>query len=115
MCSAAGMKASFTGLQTLKIKETDRIAAIQNELGKISGDFKLDKIENGKEYYKMTNKCNFSNIPRFKTYKDHRMAMAFASLALLHDIEFEKPEVVTKSYPEFWEDLKSIGFIIGDV
>jgi 3-phosphoshikimate 1-carboxyvinyltransferase len=115
MCSAVGMKASFTGLQTLKIKETDRIAAIQNELGKIAGDFKLDRVENDKEYYKINNKCNFSKIPRFKTYKDHRMAMAFASLALLHDIEFEKPEVVTKSYPNFWKDLESIGFVVSHV
>ncbi len=115
MCSGLGVNASFTGLKTLKIKETDRIAALQDELAKVKGNFELDRIENGQEYYRIDRKCSFDNMPRFETYKDHRMAMAFAPLALLHYIEIENADVVSKSYPGFWEDLKKLGFVISDV
>ena len=54
-------------------------------------------------------------VPRFATYKDHRMAMAFAPLALLAPIQIEMPEVVSKSYPAFWEDLEELGFVIQPV
>lgn len=115
MCAGLGTKAEFTGLKTLKIKETDRITALQNELKKIGSDMPLGRIDHGQEYYEINEKVNFKNVPRFATYKDHRMAMAFAPLALIHPIEIESPEVVSKSYPAFWEDLQSLGFVIEEI
>ena len=115
MCAGKGVKSLFTGLKTLRIKETDRIAALQKELGKIGSDMPLSHVENNQEYYAVEEQCVFQNIPRFETYKDHRMAMAFAPLALLHPIEIHKPHVVSKSYPGFWSDLQSLGFEIEEV
>lgn len=108
VCAALGHNASFTGLETLKIKETDRIAALQNELAKIG----VKLIEDNEVY---TLDCSGKFIPEhvvFETYEDHRMAMAFAPLAiLLPKIEFEDYKVVEKSYPDFWNDLKKAGFV----
>lgn len=94
----------LTGLETLKIKETDRIIALYNELKKcgtesIPTDSTLELME--------FNKIN--KIPFINTYNDHRMAMAFAPLALIHPIEFENPMVVEKSYPKFWKDMEILG------
>ena len=108
--ASLGIESEFTGLKTLRIKETDRIAAIQNELQKVNSDMFFSRKEKGQEYYKIDQKISFKDTPRFATYKDHRMAMAFGPLALLHPIEMEKPEVVSKSYPKYWEDLRSLGF-----
>ncbi|MCB0549375.1 MAG: 3-phosphoshikimate 1-carboxyvinyltransferase, partial [Phaeodactylibacter sp.] len=63
-----------------------------------------------KEYFHTSGKANLEGFPTFATYEDHRMAMAFAPLALLGPIRIEDPMVVAKSYPNFWEDLKRIGF-----
>lgn len=117
ICAAKGINASFTGLQTLRIKETDRIYAVDKELSKISGSFKQSTESKKEEVYLIDKTTTFDNekTPRFATYKDHRMAMAFAPLALLHPIEIEKPEVVSKSYPSFWEDLESLGFVVEPV
>jgi len=115
MCAGLGVEGELTGLKTLRIKETDRIAAMQNELSKIESTLAYGHEEEGQEYYEIRQKVKFGDVPRFSTYKDHRMAMAFAPLALLHPIEIENPEVVSKSYPGFWEDLKSLGFEIEDV
>ncbi len=112
ICAAKGIRARFTGLQTLSIKETDRISALHNELSKISCGF-MESTERG--FYEVTGKIQFNGIPQFATYKDHRMAMAFAPLALLHPIRIEEPEVVSKSYPRFWDDLKLLGFRITHV
>ena len=112
MSAGLGQKSEFTGLQTLRIKETDRIAAVQNELQKVQSDMPLGRTQNEKEFYAINKKAVFESTPRFSTYKDHRMAMAFAPMALLHSIEIEKPNVVSKSYPGFWEDLEKIGFVI---
>ncbi|MGN6398264.1 MAG: 3-phosphoshikimate 1-carboxyvinyltransferase [Mucilaginibacter sp.] len=107
VCAALGHEATFTGLETLKIKETDRIAALQNELAKIG----VKLIEKG-QIYKLD--CSEKSIPNrifVNTYHDHRMAMAFAPLALvIPEIEFEDADVVEKSYPAFWKDLKKVGF-----
>lgn len=108
VCSAAlGHSATFTGLETLKIKETDRIAALQNELAKIGV-----KLNEEKEHYHLD--CSALYFPEkisICTYEDHRMAMAFAPLALkINKLEIEEPQVVGKSYPGFWEDLKNAGF-----
>ena len=115
MSAGIGAQSEFSGLKTLRIKETDRIAALQTELQKINSDFPFIKEENGEEFYGVSEEALFDDVPRFSTYKDHRMAMAFAPLALMHPIEVEKPEVVSKSYPLFWKDLESLGFVIEKV
>ena len=108
-CAAIGHEATFTGLETLKIKETDRIKALQTELAKIG----VSLIEKNLTY-KLD--CTHLVLPKkiqIATYDDHRMAMAFAPLALLIDeVEILDPEVVAKSYPHFWDDLKTAGFEI---
>ena len=111
VCSAAlGHNATFTGLETLKIKETDRIAALQKELAKIG----VSLTEENEEYHLDCSNLHFPEKMQISTYEDHRMAMAFAPLALkINTLEIEEPEVVGKSYPSFWEDLKKAGFRIG--
>jgi len=110
VCAAAQKRnISFTGLETLKIKETDRIAALQNEIGK----FGAQLIEENGYYHLQTDHVFVPDRISIKTYEDHRMAMAFAPLALIFDqIEIEEPHVVEKSYPEFWDHLKNQGFTI---
>jgi 3-phosphoshikimate 1-carboxyvinyltransferase len=107
VCAALGHDATFTGLETLKIKETDRILALQTELAKIG----VKLIEKG-QVYKLD--CSEKSIPErifINTYDDHRMAMAFAPLAtLIPEVEIEDADVVEKSYPAFWKDLEKIGF-----
>jgi 3-phosphoshikimate 1-carboxyvinyltransferase len=112
VCAALGHDATFTGLETLKIKETDRIAALQNELAKIG----VKLTEKG-QVYKLD--CSEKHIPAkvtIHTYEDHRMAMAFAPLALIiPQVEIEDPQVVEKSYPAFWSDLTKAGFVIDSI
>lgn len=105
VCAAKGVSAVFTGLESLRIKETDRIAALQNELRKIGGDF----IEDGASWRIVPSK-RLPEKASIHTYKDHRMAMAFAPLATMMDLEIDNPGVVKKSYPMFWDDLKQLGF-----
>ncbi|MGK9116429.1 MULTISPECIES: 3-phosphoshikimate 1-carboxyvinyltransferase [Sphingobacteriaceae] len=108
-CAALGYDASFTGLETLKIKETDRILALQNELAK----FGVQLLEDNQIYHLRTSNKAMPKSTVIKTYEDHRMAMAFAPLALAFDeIVIEDPAVVGKSYPAFWEHLASVGFIL---
>ncbi|TZF83813.1 3-phosphoshikimate 1-carboxyvinyltransferase [Pedobacter sp. BS3] len=106
-CAALGHNATFTGLETLKIKETDRVKALQNELAKIG----VTLTEDNETYYL---DCSQKHIPEkvsIHTYDDHRMAMAFAPLALVIDeVEIEDHQVVEKSYPHYWDDLKKAGF-----
>jgi len=113
-CGAIGTEGLFSGLQTLSIKETDRIAALQNELQKMNVSFtKMPEkfsAQTKKEYYLVSGKASFPEKITFPTYEDHRMAMAFAPLAVLHPIQIEEPDVVNKSYPKFWDDLKNLGF-----
>jgi len=106
VCAAKGIAAEMTGLESLRIKETDRIAALQNELQKIGGD--LEDLGNG--LFRVKPATTFTENPVFQTYEDHRMAMAFAPLALLGIITIEETNVVRKSYPRFWQDLEKIGF-----
>lgn len=112
VCAALNHEATFTGLETLKIKETDRIAALQNELGKMG----VKLIEKG-QTYKLD--CSGKFIPErmfINTYDDHRMAMAFAPLALvIPELEVEDSLVVEKSYPAFWTDLEKVGFVVEDI
>jgi len=107
IAAALGKNMSFTGLETLKIKETDRIAALQNELAKIGVTLTEDNLV----YTLNTDGLHFPEKITIATYEDHRMAMAFAPLALLiNEVEIEEMQVVEKSYPYFWEDLKKAGF-----
>ncbi|MET3731068.1 3-phosphoshikimate 1-carboxyvinyltransferase [Moheibacter stercoris] len=101
--AALGLKCKLTGLKTLKIKETDRIQALQNELEKFGVQTKTTDST-----LEITSFEKIAENPRVKTYHDHRMAMSFAPLALLQDLEIEEPEVVEKSYPNFWADFDSI-------
>jgi len=105
VCAARGVKGHFTGLESLRIKETDRIAALQNELRKINADL----IEENSENWTLVPSANLPSAATFETYKDHRMAMAFAPLATCMDVDIENPAVVRKSYPNFWNDIASFG------
>lgn len=109
VCAAKGIHGTFTGMESLRIKETDRIAALQTELAKIGAQLTEDT---GVWKLAPATNLNTSNIISVATYHDHRMAMGFAPLATLFDIEIESPDVVNKSYPGFWNDLKSVGFEI---
>lgn len=102
----------FTGLQSLKIKETDRIVALKTELSKL-GYILTDSNDSILEWN--GERCEPEDNPVIATYEDHRMAMAFAPAALVRPegIAIADPEVVTKSYPRYWDDLKAAGFIIG--
>lgn len=113
VCAAAkGLNLSFTGLETLKIKETNRVKALQNELAKIG-------VELREENFIYTLDCAQLHFPEkvsIKTYDDHRMAMAFAPLSILiHQLEIEDMDVVEKSYPDFWKDLQQAGFDVKQV
>jgi 3-phosphoshikimate 1-carboxyvinyltransferase len=114
-CAASGVQGLFCGLETLSIKETDRIAAIKQELDKTGVTFsklppRFSKKNPDKTYYLVDGQCQWAadTPPAFETYGDHRMAMSFAPLALLGRIIIEDPMVVGKSYPGFWKDLGHI-------
>ena len=102
-----GISCELTGLHTLKIKETDRLEALYNELSKLGASI---SITNDSLQIKPSNSINSNR--NIATYNDHRMAMAFAPLALKTNINIENAEVVSKSYPNFWNDLKKVGFEI---
>ena len=104
-CFGLGIGCHLTGLHTLKIKETDRLEALKNELTKLGANVSVTNDSLTLEPSDIINE----NIS-IKTYQDHRMAMAFAPLALKVPIIIEEAEVVSKSYPTFWDDLKSVGF-----
>jgi 3-phosphoshikimate 1-carboxyvinyltransferase len=107
-CAALQRPFHFTGLQTLKVKETDRILALKQELKKFG--LKLEATEHSLSYD--GNSVLSHEAVQIATYNDHRMAMSFAPLALVHDnISIEQAEVVSKSYPRFWDDLRNIGFV----
>lgn len=102
---ALRIEGEFSGIESLKIKETDRVLALQQELKKIGAE--LIEIETNKRY-KVGNFTAYSGVPKIDTYDDHRMAMAFAPLCMLGDVIIEEPGVVAKSYPSFWEDVKKV-------
>ena len=110
VCTALmGIPFRFSGLQTLRIKETDRIAALKKEMKKLG--YVLDDSEEGVLSWDGT-RCEPDKEPAIDTYEDHRMALAFAPMALKMPISINNPQVVTKSYPRFWEDLEKAGFAI---
>jgi len=116
-CAGLGIKGKFTGLRNLKIKESDRIFAIKTELKKIG--FQLNETIKNHEWVLKpdSGKKNIINKQLndivFETYDDHRIAMAFAPLSILYNsVTISNPDVVEKSYPDFWNHLKKAGFII---
>ncbi len=102
----------FTGLQSLKIKETNRVEALQNECRKLG--FILEEPAEG--ILEWNGKCCDAELNAvIKTYEDHRMAMAFAPACLkTGEIQIENPMVVTKSYPDYWEDLRAAGVVVSE-
>lgn len=106
MLGASNICTTFSGIESLRLKETDRIAALQNELKKINLHFDYSDMY---DFYQVRGRFEPTLEP-IKTYQDHRMAMAFAPLGLLQTINIENPDVVAKSYPAFWEHLALAGF-----
>lgn len=109
-CCALGIPFHFTGLASLKIKETDRIEALKTEMRKLG--YVLRDV-NDCELEWDGERCEAEDNPSIDTYEDHRMAMSFAPLAItLGCIRINNPEVVSKSYPNYWDDLRKAGFEI---
>jgi 3-phosphoshikimate 1-carboxyvinyltransferase len=110
LCAAKNISLTLTGIESLKIKETDRVKALQQELYKFGAS--LEEISAQRYEVKRKATWNDQSIPvEIETYDDHRMAMAFAPLALIQKINILHPKVVVKSYPRFWEDLVKVGFV----
>ena len=103
-CLGLGVKCYLNGLHTLKIKETDRLLALSNELCKFGLKVKITS-----DSISFTNKGTLMPDIMVDTYDDHRMAMSFACLAMKTNIIICNPQVVTKSYNSFWLDLEKIG------
>jgi len=108
-CAMLGVKFHFTGLRTLKIKETDRIEALKTEMRKL-GFVLHDK--NDSELIWDGERCEPAEDASIDTYEDHRMALAFAPVAFKQPVTINNPQVVTKSYPDFWNHLSLAGFDI---
>ncbi len=104
-CFGLGMGCNLTGLHTLKIKETDRLEALKTELSKLGASISVTDKSLSLRPSKTINNNNVS----IDTYNDHRMAMAFTPLALYIPITINDAEVVSKSYPDFWQDMQKLG------
>ena len=110
VCAAKGIPFHFTGLSTLKIKETDRIEALKREMRKLGY---VVKDKNDSELIWDGERCEPSVEMGIDTYEDHRMALAFAPFVQKMDgLVINNPQVVTKSYPHFWDDLRLADFIV---
>ena len=110
-CFGLGVSCDLTGLHTLKIKETDRLLALKNELGKLGASIHVTN----KSLHLEARKGDIVENVAIDTYHDHRMAMAFAPLGLCVPIEINDADVVSKSYPTFWEDLQTLGFTVSTI
>lgn len=109
-CAGMGIAAHLKGLKTLRIKETDRVNALHRELKKTEVTTEI----RGDDLIIPPSPSRYSPLP-ISTYDDHRMAMAFAPLAMKYgEVSIENPEVVKKSYPGFWKDIESAGFEISE-
>jgi len=109
VCAAKGVVGTFTGLESLYIKETDRVAALRAELGKIGAAI----VEPSKGVWRLEpGRVDGVRHVEIETYHDHRMAMGLAPLATMMDVTIVAPEVVNKSYPGYWEDVNAVGFIL---
>ncbi|MFD2033911.1 3-phosphoshikimate 1-carboxyvinyltransferase [Belliella marina] len=103
-CSVLGQKVDFSGLESLRIKETDRIYALQQELAK----FNAQLVEGENEVFTLIPSVEIPNEVQIHTYDDHRMAMAFMPLMTKTNVIIEDPEVVNKSYPSFWKHVELV-------
>ena len=106
-CLGMGIGCELKGLHTLKIKETDRLVALKSELEKFGA-----KVEITHDCLRLSATASLNENVEIETYNDHRMAMAFAPLALKTPLTIKDAGVVSKSYPEFWKDMESIGFSV---
>lgn len=106
-CFGLGLECNLKGLHTLKIKETDRLFALKNEIEKLGG-----QVDITDDSLHLSESTEIKSDVEIATYSDHRMAMAFAPLALKTSLIINHANVVSKSYPDFWSDLESIGFSI---
>ena len=104
-CYGLGVACHLSGLHTLKIKETDRLVALENELSKLGASITIDE-----KSLRLAGTQSFQANQAIDTYHDHRMAMAFAPLALKVPLSINDAGVVSKSYPSFWEDMKITGY-----
>jgi len=117
-CCALNVPFRITGLHTLRIKETDRVAALETELKKLGYVITDQELNGSVEMQWDGTRCEAEADPVIATYKDHRMAMAFAPMSLVlpsHSILIDDPGVVSKSYPNYWEDLRKAGFSIKEL
>lgn len=103
-CFGLGISCKLTGLHTLKIKETDRLLALKNELEKMGATIQVDD-----DSLNLEKATKINSNKSIETYQDHRMAMAFAPLSLKTKLAINDAEVVSKSYPNFWKDLQKVG------
>ncbi|WP_420321724.1 3-phosphoshikimate 1-carboxyvinyltransferase [Flagellimonas sp.] len=109
-CLGLGMGCHLTGLHTLPIKETDRLGAMKTELEKFGAKVDIDA-----ESLTLLPCQDLNSDVAVDTYNDHRMAMAFGPLGLCTSLKINDAEVVSKSYPDFWNDLKTLGFLIAEL
>ncbi|WP_426483742.1 3-phosphoshikimate 1-carboxyvinyltransferase [Flavobacterium sp. 2] len=109
-CLGLGIGCHLTGLHTLKIKETDRLEALRIELTKLGANISVTN-----DSLTLIKSDNINHDVKIGTYNDHRMAMAFAPLAIKVPIIIEDAGVVSKSYPDFWNDLKALNFQVSDL
>ena len=107
-CLGLGVDCKLEGLQTLKLKETDRLLALKREIEK----FEVDTVSVSDQSITLKNNSKLKSGVSINTYDDHRMAMSFAPLSIINPIVINNPEVVSKSYLNFWSDLESLGFNI---
>jgi len=114
VCAAGlGIQGLFTGLETLRVKETDRINALKTELEKFGATIEITKNDGLKLISGIKNKRENIFV---NTFNDHRMAMAFAPLSIIcNKVQIENPEVVRKSYPNYWDNLKETGFGVSEI
>jgi 3-phosphoshikimate 1-carboxyvinyltransferase len=107
-CLGLGVNCKLEGLHTLKLKETDRLLALKREIEK----FEVDCVTISNQSITLKNTSKLKSGVSINTYDDHRMAMSFAPLSMINPIIIINPEVVSKSYLNFWNDLESLGFKI---
>jgi 3-phosphoshikimate 1-carboxyvinyltransferase len=107
VCAAKGIEGIFTGLESLRIKETDRIFALQEQLSKVG--CRISEASPG-TWVLQPGGAPLPERMTVETYHDHRMAMGLAPLATLMDLEISDPSVVNKSYPTFWDDMRGLNF-----
>ena len=106
-CFGLGLSCDLYGLHTLKIKETDRLEALKVELTKMGAIVRITK-----DSFHLTKSSEIKSNITIETYNDHRMAMAFTPLAICKPIIINNPDVVSKSFPDFWDHLKGMNFLI---